>query len=259
MNTVKEFLKRHTTLLQQVRLRSLVRHLLALPHTTNLTRLARVFGSDKWGAHAYTPHYQAHFAKWAFTRINLLEIGVGGYAHPLAGGESLRMWKRFFPFGRIYGLDLYDKTALEERRIHVFQGDQGDPQVLLRVATAIGEIDIIIDDGSHINEHVIATFKTLFPLLKQGGIYAIEDTQTSYWPEFGGDSEDLLRPSTSMNYVRSLVDGLNYREIIRPGYQPTYLDQNISSIHFYRNLTVVYKGSNMEESNRPNVDLVNPA
>jgi hypothetical protein len=40
------------------------------------------------------------------------------------------------------------------------------------VISEIGEVDIIIEDGSSVNEHRIKTFKTLFPALKKGGIYA---------------------------------------------------------------------------------------
>ena len=53
------------------------------------------------------------------------------------------------------------------------------------------ELDIIIDDGSHINEHVIRTFQYLFPKLKPGGIYVVEDTQTSYRQDYGGDDKNL--------------------------------------------------------------------
>ena len=35
--------------------------------------------------------------------------------------------------------------------------------------------DIIIDDGSHASYHQQLSFKTLFPTLKSGGIYSIED------------------------------------------------------------------------------------
>ncbi len=41
-------------------------------------------------------------------------------------------------------------------------------------------VDIIIDDGSHMNEHMIKSFKILFPLLNQGGYYAIEDMHHAY-------------------------------------------------------------------------------
>jgi hypothetical protein len=51
--------------------------------------------------------------------------------------------------------------------------------------------DIIIDDGSHVNEHVITTFEYLLPILNNEGLYVIEDTQTAYWPEYGGSSHHL--------------------------------------------------------------------
>ena len=78
----------------------------------------------------------------------------------------------------------------------------------------MGGVDIVIDDGSHVNEHVIKSFRTLFPFLTEGGIYAIEDTQTSYWPKFGGDSYDLNKENTTMSFLKSLTDGLNYEELL---------------------------------------------
>ncbi len=88
-----------------------------------------------------------------------------------------------------------------------------------------------------------------FPYYKNGGIYAIEDTQTSYWPDYGGDSENLNNPDTIMNYFKKLTDNLNYKELKIPGYQPSYLEENIISMHFYHNMIFIYKGKNKEESN----------
>ncbi len=162
------------------------------------------------------------------------------------------MWKAYFRRGLIYGIDIYDKTGVDEKRIKTFRGDQTDPSFLHQVASEIGEIDIIIDDGSHISSHVIASFRILFPLLKSGGIYAIEDLQTSYWKnvagfEWGG-SEDLGAGHTSMNFLKSLVDGLNYEEFPSRDYKPSYFDLNIEAIHFYHNLAFICKGPNCEGS-----------
>ena len=115
-------------------------------------------------------------------------------------------------------------------------------------------VDIIIDDGSHVNRDVIFTFNCLFPMLSANGIYVIEDTQTSYWPSrngrgYGGDSENLNNPNTIMGYFKSLIDGLNHAEYIRPGYEPAYFDKHILSMHFYHNLIFIYKGRNCEKSN----------
>jgi hypothetical protein len=208
-----------------------------------------MYGSDKWGTHWYTPHYQWHFKNLRKKRLKILEIGVGGFQNPNSGGASLKMWKTYFPNSSIYSLDIYDKANIEEDRIKIFRGSQNDPDFLRDVVRQMGGLDIVIDDGSHVNEHVITSFRTLFPLLVDGGIYAIEDTQTSYWPKLGGDSYDLNNPNTIMTFVKSLTDGLNYEEIARKDYRPSYLDQNIVALHFYHNLVFIYKGRNNEGSN----------
>ena len=63
----------------------------------NLNKLAKIYGTDKWGGHWYTPHYKLHLKKFKYRRIKLLEIGVGCYEKPDKGAHSLRMWKRYFP------------------------------------------------------------------------------------------------------------------------------------------------------------------
>ncbi len=217
----------------------------------DLAFLARHFGTDKWGTHFYTPHYETHFRPFRRRPVRLLEIGAGGYESPTQGGNSLRMWKRYFPRGQIYSVDLYDKSALEEPRIRIFRGGQTDPQLWARVFAEAPEFDLIVDDGSHRNDHIPETFRLLFPRLKNGGIYAVEDTQTSYWPVYGGDSLDLDNPATQMNFFKRLADGLNHREFAQ-GRQAgvTPWDAQIASLHFYHNLVFVYKGPNDEPSNK---------
>lgn len=215
----------------------------------DLVRLATIFRTDKWNVHWYAEHYERYFRPRRFKRLKILEIGVGGYADPMFGGHSLRMWKAYFPRSQMYGIDCYDKRALEEPRIRIFQGRQEDPEFLRRVVTEMGRLDVVIDDGSHVNAHVITAFETLFPLLADDGIYVVEDTQTSYWPGFGGSSEALNDPTTTMGYFKRLVDGLNHAEFIKPGYHPSDFDQLITAIHFYHNLIFILKGDNTEGSN----------
>jgi hypothetical protein len=228
-------------------------------HAQDLPRLARIFETDKESWHFYGRHYQEHFQALRLKNITLLEIGVGGYKNPARGGHSLRMWKTYFPNGRINGIDLLDKSAIEEPRIRTFAGNQVDEVFLKRVIAEIGTPDIIIDDGSHRSEHVIASFKILFPLLNPDGIYVVEDLQTSYWgpetshPETGqewGGSSDLNASHTSMNFMKSLVDSLNYEEFTIPGYTPSYFDRHIVAMHFYHNLAFIQKGMNNEGSNK---------
>jgi hypothetical protein len=213
----------------------------------NLPALAMLHGTDKWGLHWYARHYQHHFSPLRRKRFNLLEIGVGGHHAPDRGGASLRMWKSFFPRAHIYAIDIFDKSALQEPRITIFQGSQDDPDFLRRIAREIGTIDVIVDDGSHVNQHVMTAFETLFPLLADGGIYALEDLQTAYWPEFGG-TEDTSTQTTSISMLKQLVDGLNWEEFSER--EPRQLDSCITSLHFYHNLAFVYKGRNQEGTNK---------
>src|SRR5207248_1611615 len=82
---------------------------------------------DKWGGlHWYTPHYDHHFGPLREAPVRLLEIGIGGYDVPEAGGGSLRMWQRYFRRGLIHGLDIFEKR-LNEPRIRTVRGDQNDP------------------------------------------------------------------------------------------------------------------------------------
>lgn len=210
----------------------------------DLTKLAINFGSDKWGKHFYTPLYEFHFKAFKYQKVNLLEIGVGGNKSKTHGGASLRMWKNYFRKGRIFGIDIHDKSALQEKRIKIFQGDQADVKFLKDIIEDAGPFDIIIDDGSHRNDHIITSFLNLFPHLKNGGVYVVEDTQTSYWEFFGGSSTDLNKNGTAMNFFKSLADGINHSEYIFKNYSPTYLDLNIVSLHFYHNLVFIYKGDN---------------
>ena len=214
----------------------------------NLTELARHFKTDKAGAHHYTQHYERHLGHLRERSFTLLEIGIGGYKRPRQGGASLRMWKHFFPKAQIVGLDIEDKSFVERPRIKVYQGSQTDEQLLVQIAEECGGIKVVIDDGSHRPEHIRETFRILFPLLEDDGIYVIEDTQTSYWPKWGG-STDLHSRETTMALAKDLLDGLNYEEF-EGEYEPSYSDQHVVGLHAYHNLVIIEKGSNNEGSTR---------
>lgn len=250
---VKSQLKKILSDSQKMMVRRFYHLLCSLLYRNNLSKLAVIFGTDKEGGHHYVIHYQRHFESLRRKKLNILEIGIGGYQNPRVGGHSLRMWKAYFPKSYIFGIDIYDKTYHDEQRIKTFRGSQVDENFLRMMTAEIGAIDIIIDDGSHHNDHVISTFKILFPLLSNNGIYVVEDLQTSYWEKVSGESwggsSDLMAAHTSMNFFKSLVDGLNYEEFIFDQYTPSYFDKHIISMHFYHNLLFIYKGQNNEGSN----------
>ncbi|MCW2810347.1 MAG: hypothetical protein JWP61_805 [Friedmanniella sp.] len=218
----------------------------------DLTWLAKHFGTDKWGPHRYPPHYERHLVHLKNEAFTLLELGIGGYKKEGTGGASLRMWREFFPRAQILGLDIVDKSFVNADRIRAYHGSQTDAELLRRIVADADNLQVVIDDGSHRSDHIIETFGVLFPLLPIGGIYAIEDTQTSYWEGYGG-SHDLTASHTSMAFVKTLLDDLNYEEFTKAGYQPTYTQRYVVAVHAYHNLVVIEKGDNNEKRHGPDV------
>jgi hypothetical protein len=222
--------------------------LIRLLYSHDLRILSVLYKTDKWGDHSYAQHYNKHLSKYRRKKIRLLEIGIGGYDDPGSGGGSLKAWKAYFKKAQIFAFDIHTKTV-RGSRIRVFRGDQSDKDFLTRLASDHGPFDIIIDDGSHINTHVTATFELLFRNLNPGGLYLIEDTQTSYFEEKYGGSADPGKGDTIMNYFKSKTDCLNHVEFPIEHYAANYFDKHIVAMHFYHNLIIVEKGLNNEKSN----------
>ncbi|MEO6133409.1 MAG: class I SAM-dependent methyltransferase [Saprospiraceae bacterium] len=209
---------------------------------SDLTSLARIYQTDKWGGHFYTPIYEQWFRSLRYKPVRLLEIGVGGYAKLQMGGDSLRMWKSYFPEGTITGIDIYDKSELNESRINTYKGDQSDADFLENVSEKEGPFDIIVDDGSHLQSHILESFKTLFPLLKSGGIYVIEDTQTSYWPKYEGSTREMDTIPSAMNYFIHRIHEVNKTDWLKQDLPKEYPADDIASLAFYHNLIFIVKG-----------------
>jgi hypothetical protein len=219
------------------------------PLGADLDLLAALYGTDKFGAHEYTPVYRELMGAARRKPVRLLEIGVGGYEGSL-GGESLRMWASYFRRGRIFAIDLFDKTALSSGRVQVFQCSQVDAPRLSALAQAHGPFDFVIDDGSHENDHQIQTFRILWPFVKDGGAYVVEDVQTSYWPSYGGGPPGSAGYERScMRWFKHLVDSVNLPEFLQPPLPG--LDGSVGSIAFHHNLIVVRKDLAERYSNMP--------
>ena len=146
-----------------------------------LDELGTECGTDKRsnGCHNYLKYYEQFLAPLRDEKIKLLELGV--YA-----GASLRMWSEYFQNASIIGLDYDDTKAQEDlqKRIHIVQADQTDSDRLYNLFNGM-ELDVIVDDAGHQGHAQIISFTTLFPLMKSGGYYFIEDLLCSYhhWAE----------------------------------------------------------------------------
>lgn len=150
----------------------------------SLSELALQYGSDKGPSkHRYTELYEMLFHPYRDAEIRFLEMGllIGGPEHGVDAGRdtvaspSIQMWLDFFSKAEIIGLDISDFSAFAKGRFSFVQCDMGDRAALQRAGEAIGTVDIIIDDASHASHHQQNAFLELFPRLKSGGLYIIED------------------------------------------------------------------------------------
>lgn len=153
---------------------------------------------SKW--HHYLAVYDRHLSRYRGRPVRLLEIGI-------KDGGSLQMWRRYFGADAvIHGLDVNpDCAAIDDPDLTIHIGSQDDPALLDRIVTAMGGVDVVIDDGSHVWSHQIATFELLYDRVAQDGVYICEDTHTSYWPEYQG----APATPTFHDFAREKVDAMH--------------------------------------------------
>ena len=146
----------------------------------DLERLAFHFGTDKsHDDHKYTDLYAMLFAPLRNTARNITEIGI-------ATGQSLRLWNDYFPQAHIWGIDVNPKQLLAQGvaftanapRVHLLLGEVTKPSEVESLGFSLESMDVIIDDGPHSsgpNERILVN---MWPYLKPGGYYCVEDIQT---------------------------------------------------------------------------------
>lgn len=131
--------------------------------------------TDKVDHHRYDRVYPTFLERFRNLPITLAEIGV-------ENGGSLHMWAQYLPKATIIGVDIEPPELDLPERVSVIQGDQSSLEGIHAMSAALPVCDVIIDDGSHIPAHQHATFVELFRAnLKPGGVYIIEDIETSWW------------------------------------------------------------------------------
>lgn len=146
--------------------------------------LAAEYGhlTDKF-ALEYSDWYEAILP---IRRAAILEIGI-------AWGGSLLMWRGMCPDAKIVGVDICPPADPPLGIIQI-RGDQRDDDLADKVrAYSPDGYDLIVDDASHYGSASTLTFNHLWPLVKPGGWYALEDWPVGlpgnpYYPGYEGDS-----------------------------------------------------------------------
>lgn len=211
----------------------------------NLSDLAAKYKTDKCDKHHTTfgrsncDIYERLFKSSRSGIKSVLEIGV-------YRASSLVMWLEYFRRAKIYGLDIDPRAGglcSKIDRIKIFVGSQDDPVVLQQIVDAAGGFDIIIDDGSHVNELTAASLDFLLPHVRPGGWYVIEDLKGSYV-----DMTDQVGRWPGMQYNRKGLSYKNDRSILDTRFHQmiAVMDQqegDIASVQFYPMMVAIEKGA----------------
>ena len=176
----------------------------------------------------YFQVYEEMFNKYVGKKITFVEVGV------LQGG-SLFMWREYFgKDARIIGIDLHPNAKeLEKHGFEIYIGSQSDKNFWRNFYTKVGKIDILLDDGGHVNDQQIVTLSESVNNINDGGIIMTEDVHTSYFKKFGNPSK-----YSYINYSKYLIDVVNSR------FPETEIKKNnfrnkIYSISFYESIVAI--------------------
>jgi hypothetical protein len=144
------------------------------------------------------------------------------------------MWHDYFPNAMIFGIDINDGSYLNNDRIRAFVADQGSIADLDRFVqdSGVTAFDVIIDDGSHRPEHQQVSLGYFFKLLKNDGLYFVEDLLNN-----GLGDGAAGRPNGSHVYnTRNVLKHYNeHGSFLEPHalHDPGYLQQHIAAMRFH--------------------------
>ena len=203
----------------------------------SLTELGTSFGTDKV-KHRYTQLYENYLGHLKDKPVTLMEIGV-------YQGCSLKMWEAYFTQGLVYGIDnctlitADQMKNLSKGRIRTIIADQLKRDQLQKVVDEIKEFDIIVDDGLHYQEHQQISLGFLFPFLRNGGIYVVEDLCPRIYPGGWGikDTQNFTDITTNV------LEGFKTLGISSPYMnqnETKYLNENIKKIEIHKDSIIAF-------------------
>ena len=90
----------------------------------------------------------------------------------------------------------------EGRFVH-FSTSQPDRKILEHIVRneLANELDLVVDDASHNYEQTKASFEILFPLLRPGGIYSIEDWSWAHHPNYQAPDAPFFKDHALSNLL----------------------------------------------------------
>ena len=112
-------------------------------------------------------------------------------------------------------------------------GSQEDVAFLKTIKNKRGYFDVIIDDGGHTMSQQITSITHLLPKMRSGGLYVIEDLETSYMPTYKGSG--AFGNISTIEFIKKLIDDLQRNS---PTRKRAVLGKRISSFEIASGICV---------------------
>ena len=130
----------------------------------SLVDITNKFKNDKFH-HGFADFYNKILFNYRNNIKSVFEIGI-------LHGSSLSSWNEYFPNAKIYGIDK-NSIDMKNNNIKTFVCHQNDENLLQSIIKETGNLDIIIDDGSHDLDHQQISLGILFKNVNSQGFYII--------------------------------------------------------------------------------------
>jgi hypothetical protein len=133
--------------------------------------------------------------------------------------------------------------VVEEDQIAFRIGDQSDLDFLQQTIDEFGSPDVVLDDGSHMMDDILASFKFFYPHMSKNGVYMIEDLHSAYWDEYGGG---IGRANSFIEKAKGLIDELNV-DHSRGAVSISEFSRTTMSMHFYDSVVAFERGRHLKK------------
>lgn len=161
-------------------------------------------------------HHYTDLEKTGIEKV--LEFGV------YQGGSVVFLDKLFHP-NKLSAIELTQQAipALNRYasttggRVKIYYGlsqDNSDRITTILQDDFGGQVDFVVDDASHWYEYSKSTFQTVFPYLKPGGYYFIEDWSWSFQRDFQSPSNGWFNQNSLANLAIDLMEDMINSDVI---------------------------------------------
>jgi Methyltransferase domain len=174
-----------------------------------------------WKSRALVWQYASFWAERpAFHARRVFELGVWKGGSVAFWAEALKP-ERLVAVDRLPGSEspaFDDYLSAHASRLEVKWGvDQEDREQVRAIAEAEfpEPLDLVIDDASHLYGPTRASFESLFPRLRPGGLYMVEDWAWAHWAEFQGPRSAFARQIPLTRLVEEFVAAIGTGDVVR--------------------------------------------